>query len=32
MIRAWENIGFEFVAFKNAWVIKSYDDVVALVD
>ena len=31
MIKAWQNIGFEFVAFKNAYVIKSYDDVVALV-
>lgn len=32
MIKAWENINFEFTAFKTSWVIKSYDDAVALVD
>jgi len=32
MLKAWQNIGFEFAQFKNGWIIKSYDDVVALVD
>lgn len=32
MMKAWENIGFEFIAFKSGFVIKSFDDVVALVD
>jgi dynein heavy chain len=32
MIKTWESVGFEFVIFKNAYVIKSYDEVVALVD
>ncbi len=32
MIKAWEKISFEFTPFKSSWVIKSYDDAVALVD
>jgi hypothetical protein len=32
MMKAWENINFEFIAFKSGFVIKSFDDVVALVD
>lgn len=32
MIKDWQLIGFEFIPFKNAFVIKSFDDVVALVD
>ncbi len=32
MISAWENINFQFTAFKSGYVIKSYDDVVAMVD
>ena len=32
MIKAWDNINFEFTQFKTSWVIKGYDDAVALVD
>lgn len=32
MIKAWDNINFEFTAFKTGIVIKSYDQAVTLVD
>ena len=32
MIKAWDSISFEFSQFKTSYVIKSYDDAVALVD
>jgi dynein heavy chain len=32
MLKAWENINFEFSQFKSGIIIKSFDDVVALVD
>jgi dynein heavy chain, axonemal len=32
MIKAWDNINFEFTQFKTSYVIKTYDDAVALVD
>lgn len=33
MFKVWENINFEFSAFKNAgFIIKTFDDVVAAVD
>ncbi len=32
MIKAWDTIGFQFNAFKSGHIIKSFDDIVALVD
>ena len=32
MIKAWDKISFEFTSFKSGYIIKSYDDVVAMVD
>lgn len=32
MTKGWQNISFQFTTFKSGWIIKSFDDAVALVD